>query len=133
MSACSISAPIPTSSPAHTLGSTATSAPTSLASSALVPLAYWFGHTHLRGREALAQRLIRNLAESVEIRLSSDEAGMLLSPPRHDLIYSNRSARASGVFIDTPSSFAVAGADHKYTLVQACVEAFRGNFNFIYT
>ncbi|KAI5124303.1 hypothetical protein M0805_008911 [Coniferiporia weirii] len=114
LSACPMRMPIPTQSPASPLGTTVTSAPTALSSSALLPLVYWYGHPEGRQNPLLMDRIIRNLGENVN--------------SRHD---GNPLEKSSGVIVDTPSSFAtgVAGApsDKKYALVKACVDAFQIN------
>ncbi|TDL25011.1 Clp1-domain-containing protein [Rickenella mellea] len=113
ISACAVSMPIPTSSPANPLGSSATSAPTALSSSALLPIVYWFGHAEVRRNPMLMDRLIRNLGENVVAR--------------HDV---DTQSRISGIIVDTPSSFAVSSAgpsDKKYGLIKACIDAFQIN------
>lgn len=75
ISACSIEMPIPTQSPANPLGSTITSAPTTLSSSALLPIVYWFGHAEVRRNPLLMDRLIRNLGENVMARHDVDNQG----------------------------------------------------------
>jgi len=79
-------------------------------------LVYWYGHPDIKRNPLLMDRLIRNLGENVMERLDSDAEG-----------------RASGIIVDTPSSFASspssmsAIADHRQTLIRACVDAFRIN------
>ncbi|EMD38020.1 hypothetical protein CERSUDRAFT_113133 [Gelatoporia subvermispora B] len=109
ISAASLDSPIQSSSPASTLGSTATSAPMHISSNSLVPITYWYGHAETRRNPLLLDRLIRNLGENVAERLDNDAEG-----------------RASGIIIDTPSSFAASSAanDHRQTLIKACVDAF---------
>jgi polyribonucleotide 5'-hydroxyl-kinase len=75
ISACPVNMPIPTSSPENPLGSSATSAPTALTSSALLPLVYWFGHIETRRNPKLMDRLIQTLAKQVNGRLQNDSAG----------------------------------------------------------
>ncbi|KAI0950043.1 Cleavage polyadenylation factor subunit clp1 [Taiwanofungus camphoratus] len=113
ISAATIISPLQTSTPASTLGSAATSAPTHLASNALLPLSYWYGHAETRRNALLMDRLIRNLGENVGERLDGDMEG-----------------RVSGLIVDTPSSFAASsstGSDHRHGLIKACVDAFRIN------
>ncbi|GJE96936.1 Pre-mRNA cleavage complex II protein Clp1-domain-containing protein [Phanerochaete sordida] len=113
ISATPVSAPLQTSTPAHTLGNSVTSAPAHMMSNALVPLAYWYGHTETRRNPLLLDRLIRNLGENVWDRLAEDPQ-----------------ARASGTIVDTPSSFAAStggGENHRQSLIKACVDAFRIN------
>lgn len=75
LSACPIDSPIPTSSPANPLGITATSAPTALSSTKLIPLIHWFGHPDLKKNPRLMEHLIRVLCEEVMERLESDVLG----------------------------------------------------------
>ncbi|KAH9966846.1 Pre-mRNA cleavage complex II protein Clp1-domain-containing protein [Russula dissimulans] len=116
ISAVSVTAPLGTSSPASPLGSAATSAPTIINSNALLPLVYWYGHPGIKRNPLLMDRLIRNMGENVMERLDGDPEG-----------------RASGIIVDTPSSFASspssasATTDHRQTLIRACVDAFRIN------
>ncbi|KAH9035396.1 Clp1-domain-containing protein [Lactarius pseudohatsudake] len=114
ISAAPVTASLGTSSPASPLGSAATSAPTILSSNALLPLVYWYGHPEIKRNPLLMDRLIRNLGENVV--------------ERHDL---DPEGRASGIIVDTPSSFASSpsstSADHRQTLIRACVDAFRIN------
>ncbi|THH10484.1 hypothetical protein EW146_g8362 [Bondarzewia mesenterica] len=60
-------------------------------------------------------RLIRNLGDNISERHDIDPEG-----------------RVAGLIVDTPSSFASsassASTDHRYTLIKACVEAFRSAF-----
>ncbi|KAI0306398.1 Clp1-domain-containing protein [Multifurca ochricompacta] len=114
ISAVPITAPIGSASPASPLGSAATSAPTILSSKALLPLVYWYGHPEIKRNPLLMDRLIRNMGENVI--------------ERQDL---NPEGRASGIIVDTPSSFASSTSsnftDHRQTLIRACVDAFRIN------
>ncbi|KAI0345428.1 hypothetical protein BDW22DRAFT_1412293 [Trametopsis cervina] len=113
ISATAVSAPLQTSTPAHTLGRAASSAPTHMASNSLLPLAYWYGHAEIKRNPLLLDRLIRNLGENVWDRLQDDTQG-----------------RVSGVIVDTPPSFAAntgGNADHRQSLIKACVDAFRIN------
>jgi len=113
IAAVPVSSPIQTSTPATTLGCAASSAPTHLSSNALLPLAYWYGHAETKRNPLLMDRLIRNLGENVSERWDHDVEG-----------------RASGLIVDTPSSFAAssgAQSEHRYALIKACVDAFRIN------
>ncbi|KAI0705931.1 Pre-mRNA cleavage complex II protein Clp1-domain-containing protein [Cytidiella melzeri] len=113
ISATAIPAPLQTSTPAHTLGRAATTAPTHMSSNSLSPLAYWYGHSEVKRNPLLLERLIRNLGGNVWDRLEDDTLG-----------------RASGIIIDTPSSFAAntgGNADHRQSLIKACIDAFRIN------
>ncbi|KAG6856453.1 Cleavage polyadenylation factor subunit clp1 [Tephrocybe sp. NHM501043] len=112
ISASPVSSPIPTCSPANPLGSAATSAPTALPANALLPLVYWYGHAETRRNPLLMDRLIRNLGENVKEKYDIDVE-----------------ARASGLIVDTPSSFGTGtGAnDHRHKLIKACVDAFKIN------
>ncbi|KAI0273413.1 Pre-mRNA cleavage complex II protein Clp1-domain-containing protein [Gloeopeniophorella convolvens] len=114
VSAVPITSPLGTASPASPLGSAATSAPTITSSNALLPLVYWYGHPEIKRNPLLLDRLIRNLGENVT--------------ERHDL---DPEGRTAGLIVDTPSSFAsspsTGTADHRQTLIRACVDAFRIN------
>ncbi|KAH0830677.1 hypothetical protein J3R83DRAFT_2132 [Lanmaoa asiatica] len=115
ISAAVVRSPIGTASPANPLGSAATSAPTALPSNALVPLTYWYGHPDTKSNPQLFDRLIRNLGINLV--------------ERHDV---GPQARASGLIVDTPSSFASgpssgSSADTRHTLIKACVDAFQIN------
>jgi len=113
LSTTPVSSPLQTSTPAHTLGSSATSAPSHMNSNALLPYGYWYGHAETRRNPLLMDRLIRNLGENVWDRWDTDIQG-----------------RASGLIVDTPSSFAASSgrnSDHRHTLIKACVDAFRIN------
>jgi polyribonucleotide 5'-hydroxyl-kinase len=115
VSAVPVTAPLGTASPANPLGSAATSAPSILSSNALLPLVYWYGHPEIKRNPLLMDRLIRIMDENVTERLEGDSDG-----------------RASGVIVDTPSSFASSPSststpDHRRTLIRACVDAFRIN------
>ncbi|KAG6820636.1 Cleavage polyadenylation factor subunit clp1 [Arthromyces matolae] len=119
ISAASVLSPLPTCSPANPLGSAATSAPNALPSHALLPLVYWYGHAETRRNPLLMDRLIRNLGDNAKERFDVEP---------EDSIHGVE-ARASGVIVDTPSSFgAGTGAtDHRHKLIKACVEAFSIN------
>ncbi|KIM79603.1 hypothetical protein PILCRDRAFT_73915 [Piloderma croceum F 1598] len=112
ISAAPVHSPLPTCSPANPLGSAATSAPTALSSNALLPLVYWYGHTETKRNPLLLDRLIRNLGDNVREKYDADPEG-----------------RASGIIVDTPSSFASSSSsssssDHRHTLIKSCVDAF---------
>ncbi|KAF8912084.1 Pre-mRNA cleavage complex II protein Clp1-domain-containing protein [Gymnopilus junonius] len=104
--------PIPTSSPANPLGTAATTAPMSLSTNALLPLSYWYGHADTKRNPLLMDRLIRNLGENVNDRFELDAE-----------------ARASGLIVDTPSSFASGPSSNnqRQKLIKACVDAFKIN------
>ncbi|KAG7448081.1 uncharacterized protein BT62DRAFT_930162 [Guyanagaster necrorhizus] len=113
LSVAPVSSPLPTSSPANTLGTAATSAPTSLSSNALLPLVYWYGHPETRKNPLLMDRLIRNLGENVRERQENDPRGS-----------------AAGIIVDTPSSLGsgpASSTEHRQRLIKACVESFRIN------
>ncbi|KAG8887086.1 Cleavage polyadenylation factor subunit clp1 [Tulasnella sp. 332] len=113
ISASVISMPIPTSTPANPFGNTATSAPTALTSSALVPMVYWYGHPDTKRNQPMMEQALQNLATTVKERM------------RADAITHN-----SGLYIDTPSSFTTAvrvGSEMKYPLIEKCVEQFEVN------
>ena len=125
----SVTAPLGTSTPASPLGSAVTSAPTILSSNALLPLVYWYGHPEIKRNPLLMDRLIRNLGENVLERHDLDAEGWLFVSCL--LLHSQKLCvgRASGIIVDTPSSFASSpsstSTDHRQTLIRACVDAFR--------
>ncbi|KAH9928548.1 Pre-mRNA cleavage complex II protein Clp1-domain-containing protein [Epithele typhae] len=113
ISAAPITAPLQTSTPASPLGMSATSAPSHIASNALTPLSYWYGHREMRRNPLLMERLIRNLGDNIRDRQEGDTKG-----------------RCSGLIVDTPSSFAASSGpsnDHRLNMVKACVDAFQIN------
>ncbi|KAG9015924.1 Cleavage polyadenylation factor subunit clp1 [Tulasnella sp. 427] len=113
LSACAISSPIPTQTPANAFGVTATTAPTALSSAALLPMAYWYGHSDPKRNQPLMEKTIQNLATAVKERMSLDEI-----------------AYYSGMFIDTPASFTTSariGAEMRYPFIEKCVEEFEVN------
>lgn len=76
LSATSVNSPILATSPASALGTTATTAPaTSVSSSTLLPLVYWFGFDEPKKSPALMERRVRELAEQVNQRLHTDDFG----------------------------------------------------------
>lgn len=75
VSATPIPAPLQTSTPAHTFGCAAASAPTHMQSNSLLPLAYWYGHEETKRNPLLLDRLIRNLGENISDRLEDDPQG----------------------------------------------------------
>ena len=75
ISAAAIFSPIPTSTASQPLGAAATTAPTSLSSSALLPLSYWFGHNEIKRNPLLMDRLVRNLGETVKEKHEYDANG----------------------------------------------------------
>jgi len=61
-------------------------------------------------------------------------SGSALLP--NDYVSNDHTARASGIIIDTPSSFASSPSssttpDHRQTLIRACVDAFRSKCIFL--
>lgn len=78
ISAAVVRSPIGTASPANPLGSAATSAPTALASNALIPLTYWYGNPDTKSNPQLLDRLIRNLGINVVERHDADPQGIHL-------------------------------------------------------
>ncbi|KAF9484671.1 Clp1-domain-containing protein [Pholiota conissans] len=112
LSVAPVLGPIPTASPANPLGTAATTAPVALAANALVPLVYWYGHAETKRNPLLMDRLIRNVGENVMDRFEQDNIG-----------------RASGLIVDTPSSFASGPSSntHRQKLIKACIDAFRIN------
>ncbi|KAF8969715.1 Pre-mRNA cleavage complex II protein Clp1-domain-containing protein [Flammula alnicola] len=112
LSVAPVLGPIPTASPANPLGTAATTAPVSLTSNALLPLVYWYGHAETKRNPLLMDRMIRNLGENIMDRFELDNEG-----------------RASGLIVDTPSSFASGPSSntHRQKLIKACIDAFRIN------
>lgn len=58
-----------------------------------------------------------------------------LAPLPNDYVSNDYTARASGIIIDTPSSFASSPSssstpDHRQMLIRACVDAFRSKLSF---
>lgn len=80
-------------------------------------------------------RLIRLLGENVTERLEGDSDGWLARPLfPEDYVLNVHTARASGIIVDTPSSFASSPSssstpDHRQTLIRACVDAFRSKLS----
>ncbi|ELU45741.1 coiled-coil domain-containing protein MTMR15 [Rhizoctonia solani AG-1 IA] len=72
VSACPLSSAIPTCTPANPFGATATSAPTALSSSALLPVVHWFGHSDAKRNQQLIEKLIRTLADGVKQKFQQD-------------------------------------------------------------
>lgn len=128
ISACPLSAAIPTCTPANPFGATATSAPTALSSSALLPIVYWFGHSEVKRNRQLIERLIRNLAVGVKEKFSQDHTRRYCGCFAPGNVLTLKLVNASGLIIDAPASFAIPGpfADNKYNFVKTCVEAFDG-------
>jgi len=115
LSASHLSSPIVTTTADNPYGSTATSAPGSLSSAALLPLVFWFGHLEPKQNLDYMRHLIHTLALKVE---------------QHSQDYAE--SVSSGLFIDTPAAFANPNQSQgqsaeKYALVTACVEAFHVN------
>jgi len=110
LSVAPVYGPIPTASPANPLGTAATTAPMSLAANALLPLAYWYGHSETKKNPLLMDRMIRNLGENINDRFELDPEG-----------------RASGLIVDTPSTFASGASDHRQKLIKACVDSLKIN------
>ncbi|CCA66691.1 related to Pre-mRNA cleavage complex II protein Clp1 [Serendipita indica DSM 11827] len=124
LSACIVDSPLPTSSPANPLGISATSAPTALTSSKLIPLVHWYGHTDIRKNPRLVEHLIRVLNEECQERLELDVLGKF--SPLFQVYSSSPPARTSGLFIDTPANFTSIPGEDKYSLVKTTVHAFKG-------
>ncbi|KAF9532167.1 Clp1-domain-containing protein [Crepidotus variabilis] len=112
VSVAPVKGPIPTASSANPLGTAATNAPMSLASNTLLPLAYWYGHPQTKRNPLLMDRMTRNLGENMNDRFELDPEG-----------------RASGLIVDTPSSYASGPSanDHRHKLINACIDAFKIN------
>lgn len=132
ISVAPIFGPIPTASPANPLGTAATTAPLSLSSNALLPLAYWYGHPETKKNPLLMDRLIRNLGENINDRFELDSEGMFIlfdTSLQRNIFFIGR---ASGLIVDTPSSFASGPAtnNHRHSLIKACIEAFKSRICF---
>ena len=84
ISAASIAAPLQPSTPASPLGTVVTSAPNHVASNALLPLSYWYGHAEMRRNPLLMDRLIRNLGENIRDRYENDTAEGTCGLPEED-------------------------------------------------
>ncbi|KAF7363717.1 mRNA cleavage and polyadenylation factor CLP1 [Mycena sanguinolenta] len=113
LSVAPVHSPLLTCSPASPLGAAATSAPpTALSSNALLPLAYWYGHTEAKRNPLLVERVIRNIGENINDKYQVDLEG-----------------RTAGLIVDTPSSFASGSgsSDERQRLIKACVDAFKIN------
>jgi polyribonucleotide 5'-hydroxyl-kinase len=123
--------PLPTSSPANPLGSAATSVPTTLSSNALLPLAYWYGHAETTRNPLLMDRLIRNMGENVNDKYEFDPEGAVVLFRHTTFSWNSQPGRASGLIVDTPSSFASGpgSGDHRQKLIKACVEAFKSQLH----
>jgi polyribonucleotide 5'-hydroxyl-kinase len=52
-----------------------------LASNALLPLVYWYGHPEIKRNPLLMDRLIRNLGENMNDRFEHDPEGVLSMLP----------------------------------------------------
>ena len=48
-----------------------------MASNALLPLSYWYGHAEMRRNPLLMDRLIRNLGENIRDKYENDAEGEL--------------------------------------------------------
>lgn len=72
VSACVVSSPIPTQTPANPFGVTSTTAPTALSSAALLPIVYWYGHSDVKRNQPVMEKSIQNLAKAVKERMSLD-------------------------------------------------------------
>ncbi|KAG8954256.1 Cleavage polyadenylation factor subunit clp1, partial [Tulasnella sp. 424] len=113
VSACVVSSPIPTQTPANPFGVTSTTAPTALSSAALLPIVYWYGHSDVKRNQPVMEKSIQNLAKAVKERMSLDA-----------ITYN------SGLFVDTPATFSTAvriGTDMRYPFIEKCVEEFDVN------
>ena len=77
LSVSPVHGPIASGSPANPLGSAATTAPMGLASNALLPLVYWYGHPEITRNPLLMDRLIRNLGENMRDRFEHYPEGVL--------------------------------------------------------
>ncbi|KAG8917639.1 Cleavage polyadenylation factor subunit clp1, partial [Tulasnella sp. 417] len=113
VSACVVSSPLPTQTPANPFGVTSTTAPTALSSAALLPIVYWYGHSDPKRNQPVMEKSIQNLAKAVKERMSLDA-----------ITYN------SGLFIDTPATFSTSvrvGSEMRYPFIEKCVEEFDVN------
>ncbi|KAF8320602.1 uncharacterized protein EI90DRAFT_2606309 [Cantharellus anzutake] len=114
LSAAPLDSPILSSSPSTTLGGTASTAPSAVSSSALMPITYWFGYPEPKKSPAVMEQRIKDLSARIRERQQLDQFGY-----------------TSGIIIDTGASFSLASpfthSDHKYPLIQWAVEAFDVN------
>lgn len=107
-----------------------------MSSNALVPLVYWYGHAETKRNPLLLDRLIRNLGDNVREKYDSDPEGQSDSFAQESLtgyIPSGDVGRASGIIVDTPSSFGSgpssgSSSDHRHNLIKSCVDAFESMF-----
>jgi polyribonucleotide 5'-hydroxyl-kinase len=73
-------------------------------------------------------RLIRNMGENINEKLDVDPEGTPYCPLIiYTYFYILVLARASGLIVDTPSSYASGPAsnDHRLNLIKACIDAFK--------
>ncbi|KAF7311476.1 mRNA cleavage and polyadenylation factor CLP1 [Mycena kentingensis (nom. inval.)] len=110
--AAPIHTPIPTNTPASPLGTAASSAPSALSSNALLPLAYWYGHSEIKRNPLLVERIIRNLGDSVKDKIQANPQGK---------------GATAGFIVDTPSSFAAGNNDERQRMIRATIDAFQIN------
>ncbi|KAJ7219572.1 Pre-mRNA cleavage complex II protein Clp1-domain-containing protein [Mycena pura] len=112
ISVAPVHSPLATCSPGSPLGTAATSAPTALSSNALLPLAYWYGHSETKRNPLLLERIVRNIGENINDKYQVDLQG-----------------RTAGLIVDTPASFASGhrSNDDRQRLIRACVDAFKIN------
>lgn len=131
VSACVVSSPLPTQTPANPFGVTSTTAPTALSSAALLPIVYWYGHSDPKRNQPVMEKSIQNIAKAVKERMSYDaisqcfrRISFTLSLKRTPFLAYN-----SGLFIDTPSTFSTSvrvGSEMRYPFIEKCVEEFGG-------
>ena len=98
-----------------------------LTSKALLPLAYWYGHTETKKNPLLMERLIRNLGDNIHDRFERDPQGINSLDRQMCLTDNTFAGKASGLILDTPSSFASGPSanDHRHKLIKSCIEALK--------
>jgi polyribonucleotide 5'-hydroxyl-kinase len=116
------------------LGSAATSVPTTLSSNALLPLVYWYGHAETTRNPLLMDRLIRNMGENVNDKYDFDPEGAVVLFLHTTFSWNCQPGRASGLIVDTPSSFASGpgSGEHRQKLIKACVDALKSRLYLSY-
>lgn len=98
-----------------------------LASNAILPVVYWYGHADSKRNPLLMDRLIRNLGVNVQEKFDQNPEGLsILGHPVCTMI-DGPSGQTAGIIVDTPSSFASGSGinDHRQKLIRACIDAFK--------
>ncbi|GJJ12565.1 hypothetical protein Clacol_006808 [Clathrus columnatus] len=129
ISATPLNMPIPTSSPAYPLGSSATSAPTAITSFALLPIVYWFGHVEMRRNLKLMEKHLHLLAGKVNARFRNDPLGCRIFLILMLVInFRKMPGACGGLIIDTPAGYSTPStkSGERYPFIRACVDHFKG-------